>query len=149
MSGIKGYDPSVHGWRSLPGAALPGGLGVPWARKQDDAWRYGLLTTLDHANPSGVVHGGVLMAFADHGLSFLAWEAAERAPCTTIQLNTHFLSGVRPGAFLELRGEVTRRTRGLVFLRGLAAAHESDGDASDAINEVFAVDGIWRVLRAR
>ena len=35
------------------------------------------------------------MAFADHGLSFLAWEAAERTLCTTIQLNTHFLDAIR------------------------------------------------------
>ncbi len=149
MSDINGYDPPAHGWRALPGAALPGGLGVPWARKVGNAWRYGLLTTQGHANPNGAVHGGVLMAFADHGLSFLAWEAAERAPCTTIQLNTHFLASVRPGAFLELRGEVTRRTRGLVFLRGLAGAHEPGSAVPDGVNEAFAVDGIWRVLRMR
>lgn len=149
MGDIKGYDPRAHGWRALPGAALPGGLGVPWARKVDNAWRYGLLTTQDHANPSGVVHGGVLMAFADHGLSFLAWEAAERAPCTTIQLNTHFLANVRPGAFLELRGEVTRRTRGLVFLRDVAGACEPSDPAFGDTDHAFAVDGIWRVQRTR
>ncbi|WP_428488281.1 PaaI family thioesterase [Rhodopila sp.] len=141
---MSSYDPAADGWRALPGAALPGGLGIPWARKQDGNWRYGLRTTAEHANPSGVVHGGVLMAFADHGLSFLAWEAAERAPCTTIQLNTHFLDGVRPGDFLELRGEVTRRTRGLVFLRGVAGVRNAGGT-----RDVVAVDGIWRVLQPR
>ena len=127
MSDIKSYDPLPP----MAGAALARRRAARRPRRAlgqegwTTLWRYGLLTTAtDHANPSGVVHGGVLMAFADHGLSFLAWEAAERAPCTTIQLNTHFLSSVRPGAFLELRGEVTRRTRGLVFLRGLAGAHE-------------------------
>ena len=38
-----------------------------------------------------------------------------------------------------LQGEVTRATRGLVFVRGLLSV---DG------NDVAAVDGIWRVLRA-
>lgn len=142
MSG--GYDPAADGWRPLPGAALPSGLGVPWARKADGHWLYGLRTTAEHGNPAGVVHGGVLVAFADHGLSFLAWEAAERAPCTTIQLNTHFLDAVTPGAFLELRGEVTRRTRGLVFLRGIVGA--TNGAKP---REVASVDGIWRVLRPR
>jgi acyl-coenzyme A thioesterase PaaI-like protein len=141
---MSGYDPAANGWRALPGAALPAGLGVPWAKKQDGAWRYGLQTGAEHGNNNGVIHGGVLMAFADHGLSFLAWEAAERAPCTTIQLNTHFLDGARPGEFLELRGEVTRRTRGLVFVRGVAAARDADG-----ARDVIAVDGIWRVLRPR
>ena len=140
---MSGYDPAADGWRALPGAALPGGLGVPWAKKHAGTWRYGLRTVPEHANPSGVVHGGVLMAFADHGLSFLAWEAAERALCTTIQLNTHFLDSVRPGDFLELRGEVTRRTRGLVFLRGVVGVRDLDG-----IKDVVAIDGIWRVLRS-
>jgi len=68
----------------------------------------------------------------------LAWEAAHRAPCTTIQLNTHFLAAVQPGDFVELRGEVTRATTGLVFVRGILVAGDRD---------VAAVDGIWRVLR--
>ena len=138
------FDPAAAGWRALPGAAMPAGLGVPWAKKLDGRWLYGLLTGPGHANPSGVVHGGVLMTFADHGLSFLAWEAAERAPCTTIQLNTHFLDAIRPGEFIQLRGEITRRTRGLVFVRGVIVA--GDGEQ---MREVGAVDGIWRVLRPR
>jgi acyl-coenzyme A thioesterase PaaI-like protein len=141
---MKGFDPGGDGWRALPGAALPGGLGVPWAKLVGDAWRYGLLTADSHANVNGVVHGGVLMAFADQGLGLLAWEAAERAPCTTIQLNTHFLAAIKPGDFLELRGEVTRRTTGLVFLRGVVAARNAH-----AIRDAGAVDGIWRVLRHR
>jgi acyl-coenzyme A thioesterase PaaI-like protein len=123
---------------------MPAGLGVPWAKRSGDGWVYGLSTGPEHANPNGVVHGGVLMAFADHGLSLLAWEAAERALCTTIQLNTHFLDAIRPGEFIELKGEVTRRTRGLIFVRGIIAAR-----SDEKIREVGAIDGIWRVLRPR
>jgi acyl-coenzyme A thioesterase PaaI-like protein len=141
---MTSYDPAAEGWRAMSGAAMPGGLGVPWARKIDGHWHYGLLTGSEHANPNGVVHGGVLMAFADHGLSFLAWEAAERGPCTTIQLNTHFLDAIKPGEFIELRGEITRRSRGLVFVRGIIVAHHGD-----RVREVGAIDGIWRVLRPR
>jgi uncharacterized protein (TIGR00369 family) len=141
---VNAYDPAADGWRALPGAAMPAGLGVPWAKKDDGHWHYGMLTGPEHANPNGVVHGGVLMAFADHGLSFLAWEAAERAPCTTIQLNTHFLDAIKPGEFIALRGEVTRRTRGLVFVRGVVVAHHAD-----TVREVGAIDGIWRVLRPK
>ncbi|HEX4369612.1 MAG TPA: PaaI family thioesterase [Rhodopila sp.] len=140
---MTGYDPAANDWRALRNAAMPGGLGIPWAKKQDDQWLYGLLTGPEHANPAGAVHGGVLMAFADHGLSFLAWEAAKRAPCTTIQLNTHFLDAIKPGEFLELRGEVTRRTRGLVFVRGVIGARDEHN-----LRDAGAIDGIWRVLRA-
>ncbi len=141
---MKGFDPAADGWRALPGAPLPGALGVPWAKRIGEAWRYGLLTGEGHANVNGLVHGGVLMAFADHGLSMLAWEAAERALCTTIQLNTHFLDAIRPGEFLELRGEVTRRTAGLVFVRGIVAAR-----TAHAARDAGAADGVWRVLRHR
>jgi acyl-coenzyme A thioesterase PaaI-like protein len=80
----------------------------------------------------------VLVTLSDHGLSMLAWEAAERAPCTTIQLNTHFMSAVRPGEFIWVAGEVTQRTRSMVFLRGIVRAADRD---------VAACDGIWRILR--
>jgi len=133
------FDPAAHGWRLMRAGAMPAGIGFPWAKQVDNRWRYGLLTTQEHANPQGVLHGGILMTFADHGLSMLAWEAAQRAPCTTIQLNTHFLAAAQPGEFVELRGEVTRATKGLVFVRGILSAGDRD---------VAAVDGIWRVLRA-
>ena len=133
------FDPTTQGWRLMRGGPMPAGIGFPWAKRTGDVWHYGLLTTAEHANPQGALHGGILMTFADHGLSMLAWEAAQRAACTTIQLNSHFLSPVEPGAFLELQGDVTRATRGLVFVRGILSAGGRD---------VAAVDGIWRVLRA-
>jgi acyl-coenzyme A thioesterase PaaI-like protein len=132
------FDPTAEGWRLMRSGAMPAGIGFPWSKRSDDGWRYGLLTTPEHANPQGALHGGILMTFADHGLSLLAWEAANRAACTTIQLNTHFLAAVRPGDFVELRGEITRATLGLVFVRGKLSVGERD---------VAAVDGIWRVFR--
>ena len=136
------YDPAEHGWHALTEWPLPGQFGTFWARRSDETWRYGVLTDASHANNNGVVHGGVLMTVADHALSFLAWEAVERHACTTIQLNTHFLDAIHPGEFVEVRGEVSRRTRGLVFLRGEVLAH-----GGHAARPVGAVDGIWRVLR--
>jgi acyl-coenzyme A thioesterase PaaI-like protein len=141
---VIAYDPAADGWRALTRAAMPAGLGMPWAKQQDGNRLYGLLTGAEHANPNGVVHGGVVMALADHGLSLLAWEAAERAPCTTIQLNLHFLDAIQPGEFIVLRGEITRCTRGLVFVRGVIAAHHHE-----KVRDVGAIDGIWRVLRPR
>jgi uncharacterized protein (TIGR00369 family) len=141
---VKPYNPAADGWRPMPAAALPGGLGIPWAKRVDEQWQYGLPTAETHRNPNGVVHGGVLMAFADHGLSLLAWEAAGRAPCITIQLNAHFLDAIRPGEFIELRGEVTRRTSSLIFLRGLVGARNSH-----AARDVGSLDGVWRVMRPR
>ena len=140
---MSAYDPAAHAWRAMPGAPLPGGLGVPWAKKVDSHWRYGLLTDSVHANPYGIVHGGILATFADHALSLIAWEAAKRALCTTIQLNIHFLDAVKPGEFIELHGEVTRRTNALVFLRGKIVVSNHD-----RVRDVGGVDGIWRVSQS-
>jgi uncharacterized protein (TIGR00369 family) len=137
---MTGFDPAAAGWAPMDDDMMPAGIGMPWRKRQADRWLYGLRTGAEHANPAGAVHGGILAAFADHTLGCYVAEAAEGAPNVTIQLNTHFLAAVQPGAFLELRGEVTRATGSLVFVRGIIAAAERD---------VAAVDGIWRVFRPR
>ena len=132
------YDPAADGWRPMYGGPMPAAIGLPWSKRTGDRWLYGLLTTPEHLNPEGSVHGGILMLFADHTIGIVAWDACKPHPAVTIQLNTHFLSAVKPGDFVVLDGEVTRATKGLVFVRGILSA----GD-----RQVAAVDGIWRVLR--
>lgn len=107
-----------EGWRkkTLPGFA--GLIGPLWVRKEADGWAYGLQATADHLNPAGVVHGGLLTALLDHGLSAIAWEALGRRACVTVQLDTHFLAAAREGQFLEVRGRVVRATASLVFMQG-------------------------------
>ncbi|MGE8671522.1 MAG: PaaI family thioesterase [Achromobacter kerstersii] len=109
---------AADGWhqKTLPGFA--GLIGPLWVRKEAQAWAYGLLATAGHLNPAGVVHGGLLTAMLDHGLSAIAWQALDRRPCVTVQLDTHFLTAARAGQFLEVRGHVMRTTASLVFMRG-------------------------------
>lgn len=109
---------AADGWhrKSLPGFA--GLIGPLWVRKEGQAWAYGLLATENHLNPAGVVHGGLLTALLDHGLSAIAWQALDRRACVTVQLDTHFLAAARAGQFLEVRGDVLRATSSLVFMRG-------------------------------
>ena len=134
------FDPTTAGWTAMDDDPMPGKIGSSWRKRQGDKWIYGLQTEPEHANRAGAVHGGILVAFADHTLGCYVEAAADGAPNITIQLNTHFLSAVEPGEFLELRGEVTRATGSMVFVRGIIAAGQRD---------VLAVDGIWRVFRPR
>ena len=120
--------------------AMPAAIGTPWRKREGDVWLYGLQTRPDHANPAGAVHGGILAAFADHTLGCYVEAAADGARNVTIQLNTHFLAAVEPGEFLSLRGEVTRATNSLVFVRGVIAV---------GTRGVVAADGVWRVFRRR
>src|ERR1700710_754901 len=130
------FDPVAAGWTAINEDPMPGGLGTTWRKRQGDGWAYGLLTRKDHANRNGVIHGGILVAFADHTLGNVADTVADGARHATIQLNTHFLAAVEPGEFLELRGEVTRSTGSMAFVRAIVSAGQKD---------VLAVDGIWRI----
>jgi uncharacterized protein (TIGR00369 family) len=90
-----------------------------------------------HANDRGVVHGGMLMTFADQAFGELVLDSVERRLCATVQLNTHFIAAVQIGELVEARGEIVRGTRSLVFIRGLLTVGE---------RTVASIDGIWKVL---
>lgn len=112
----------AQGWtqRALPG--FIGTAGPLWTRSENGAWAYGILCGPQHLNPAGVVHGGMLMTLMDHAISTVAWQACERAPCITVQLDTHFAGAVKAGEFAQARAEVAHRTRGLIFMRGSVTA---------------------------
>jgi acyl-coenzyme A thioesterase 13 len=90
-----------------------------------------------HANDRGVVHGGMLMTFADQAFGELVLDSVKRRLCATVQLNTHFIAAVQIGDLVEARGEIVRGTRSLVFMRGLLTIGE---------RTVASIDGIWKVL---
>ncbi|MGE0714286.1 MAG: PaaI family thioesterase [Alphaproteobacteria bacterium] len=131
------FDPSAHGWKQRNVRGFSELVGPFWTRRDEQGWAYGFLAGDRHVNPSGVVHGGMLMTLADQALSITVWEAAERRPCVTVQLDTHFLSPVRPGDFVEARARVVRRTRSMVFVDGALAVN---GDT------VLTAMGVWKIL---
>jgi len=110
--------PPSPGWkvRSLTGFIEH--AGPLWAKREDGGWAYGFAVVPQHLNPAGSAHGGALMTLMDHTLSAIAWEACGRSPCVTLQMDSHFVSPVRPGQFVEARAEVVERTGSLVFMRG-------------------------------
>jgi len=93
-----------------------------------------------HANDRGVVHGGMLVTFADQAFGELVLDSVGRKLCATIQLNIHFIAAVQIGDFVEGRAEMVRVTRSLVFVRGMLTV----GDRT-----VAAIDGIWKVLHTQ
>lgn len=127
-----------HNWsvRALSGFIET--AGPLWTRREGDAWAYGILCTARHLNPAGVVHGGALLTLMDHAISAVAWEASERAPCVTVQLDTHFVGAVRDGQFAEARAEVSHRTRSLIFMRGTVTAQGHLVLSSQAVLKVMA-----------
>lgn len=128
-------DLAALGWRARRVPGLLERIGPLWTRREDDGWGYGLLLDESHCNGAGMVHGGVVTTLADHALSALAWEAAERHPCITIQLGSQFLAPIRPGDFLEARGAVVQRGRSLLFMEGRLSVGERD---------VASASGVWK-----
>jgi acyl-coenzyme A thioesterase PaaI-like protein len=138
LSGTR-FDPAAAGWTAPERSRFAALVGPLWWRQEGETFACGFLAEEKHANLRGVVHGGMLMTFADHALGRLVAEAVGGKPIATIQLDTHFLAPVRLGDFVEVRGEIVRRTRAVVFVEGRLTVK---GHA------VARSHGIWKVLKA-
>ncbi len=69
-----------------------------------------------HKNLIGLVHGGVLTSLLDQVIAMTAWQAADRRPTVTIQMDTRFLGPARAGDFLMAGARVRQATRSLLFV---------------------------------
>lgn len=115
-------------------------IGPYWGRVVDDVRRYAFVADDRHCNRSGVVHGGVLLAFLDHAAGTTAWERNARRPQVTIDLNTHFIGGVRPGDFVEAFCTIVQQTRSLIFVS--ATLQVAGGIVANA-------NGIFKILSSK
>ena len=101
------------------------------------AKRFGLLVDKRHVNMNGVVHGGMLMTFADAAMGQAAWDACDHADCVTLNMQSQFLAPAREGDWIEVAPVLTRKTRSLMFLRG-------DFTVNGAA--VYSVSSVWKIL---
>ena len=73
-------------------------------------------------NAGGVLHGGVLLTFADYALCLVAGRAADQGTnssfAMTVSLTAEFLAPGEIGVPVEARGEPLRVTGSLAFARG-------------------------------
>ena len=129
---------AAEDWKRREMKGIPASLGALWTRREGDGWRYAVQLDESHCNAQGFIHGGVLMTFMDHALSLMVWEAAGRAMCATIHLDSHFLKGLRAPAFVELDGEILRQGRELAFARGALRVGETP---------VMEATGVWSIIR--
>jgi uncharacterized protein (TIGR00369 family) len=114
LSGYKLFDPSDP---------YEDHVGPIYYRRQDDGVHCVLPTDDRHANGGGVLHGGVLLTFADYALCGAAGHAASGgqmpgAFAMTLSLTVQFLAGGSIGPAIESMGEATQVTGRLAFVRG-------------------------------
>ncbi len=93
-----------------------------------------------HGNSLGMVHGGMLMTFADIVLARAVREVATGRPFVTLRMTTDFVTPARTGDWVEGRARVTRQARGVVFVRGRLTVGN---------RLVLKADGLFRVLTPR
>lgn len=125
------------GWRQHKPKGFTGLIGPFWSRREDGVLAFGLIIGDGHLNPSGVVHGGLLTTMLDQVVSTVAWEAAGRLLCVTVQLDIQFLAPVDTGVFLEARGEIVRQTRELIFARGELAISTAKAATGSAVLKIL------------
>ncbi len=78
----------------------------------------GMITAPHHTNVLDMVHGGVLMTFADYTFCAVSKTGTSDKAIITVSLTTEFLQSAPAGVWLHGYGAVTRRTGSLVFAQG-------------------------------
>ena len=134
------FNPGDEGWKPLNVEGYFSSVGPLWSRRAGDSWEYGMAVEKQHHNGIGVAHGGMLVTFMDQAISLIAWNATDRVPCATIQLETHFIASAKAGNFVVARVEVTRQTSTLIFLRGTLSV----GDQL-----IMTAQGLMKVIRQK
>ena len=76
------------------------------------------LAEAKNCNVNGLVHGGVLMTFADFALCMAATDHYAAESCATITFSADFVSAVSEGELVSCTPEVTRKTGSMVFVTG-------------------------------
>jgi uncharacterized protein (TIGR00369 family) len=101
---------------------------------------FGIVTADKHKNHRGMLHGGVLMSFADQAMGMTGRRLTGEKPHATIEMNMKFIAGVKIGDFVEAHCEVVRETRSVLFI-------ETRLKVGDRI--VATGSGIWKILGER
>ena len=128
----------AQGWERLPTRAFSAAIGPTFASGEPGARTVALPSNPDNANDHiGSVHGGVLMTFSDIALGVAVVDAIGGPNCATVQLQYQFAGAVPVGSLVTCEPEVVRRTRQLVFVRGIVKADGKVVGSTEGIFKVF------------
>ena len=130
-------DLAADGWQPDDDEGFVALVGPIWRRKSGETDRYAFMAESKHYNRGGVVHGGMLMTFADRAIGRTCRYANGHQPQATAQLDMHFVDAVRVGEVVEARCRVVRRTRSLIFMAA---------DLAVGTRVVATANGVWKTL---
>ncbi len=91
----------------------------PFFYKSDGAaFQFAFSAKRRHCNVTGIVHGGVLMTFADYAACIEATSNYLEENCVTISFNCEFLAAGQLGDLIEARVRLTQKTGSMAFATG-------------------------------
>lgn len=119
MTNKTGLTEVPEGFVEVTGAAPFANQNGPYYEKEiDDTISIRAFRAAEkHLNGVKLVHGGMLMSFADSALARGVIRETGRR-CVTIKMNSEFLSPARAGDWIEAHVEVIKSTKTVVFVRG-------------------------------
>jgi uncharacterized protein (TIGR00369 family) len=99
--------------------------------------RFALLIDARHVNRRQVMHGGMMMTYADATLGALAADLSQGVMSVTLNMQSQFLAPAKLGRVIEVKPELTRRTRSMLFIRG---------DFTVEGEIVMTASSVWKLL---
>jgi uncharacterized protein (TIGR00369 family) len=87
-------------------------------RSHEDSYHCVFEAQDKNCNVNGLVHGGVLMTFADFALCIAATDHYQEESCATVSFNAEFIAAAESGQLVECIPRITRKTGSMVFLTG-------------------------------
>ncbi len=127
-----------EGWEAFTDPGFIAHVGPVYHRTVAGTKEFAFRTDERHGNLVGIVHGGMLLTFADRALSIVVRDACDGARAVTIEMSSQFVGAAQIVDLIETVPEIVRKTASLVFVRGTLT---SGG------RPLAAVTGIWKVLR--
>jgi uncharacterized protein (TIGR00369 family) len=97
-------------------------IGPFYFKKADDRWRFAFVAETKHCNAFNMIHGGVLMTFADFCLCIEATNHYIEETCVTVSFNCEFVAAGKKGDLIESTTELVRKTRTMAFVRGTVSS---------------------------
>lgn len=88
-----------------------------WRRREEEGLKFAFVAEQKHCNSGGIVHGGLLMTFADMVMCVAGQEGTTDQGVFTISFNSEFIASAKVGETVKARTEVTRRTGRMAFVR--------------------------------
>lgn len=129
-------------WRELKIDGFMALIG-PLLRATDSArtHKYALQTNESHKNHLGLVHGGVITSLLDQVIAITAWNAADRQPTVTVQMETRFLGAARAGDFLRIQPSIRQATRSLMFVDADITCDDRQIASASAVMKISKTSG--------